>query len=139
MSKATREEMKLEALRLMKLLNMGDEVLDRFEQTNVPYLSYSAKGSARAFYEDEMEVIADAEERYDQEIMIYHVIRNKAFGEDMLTMLYVSQEKDEWSGNFTQLNDGSFLTYAYVESPMEDGVGSVVIAPAEGPGIVRIG
>ena len=139
MSKATRDEMKLEALRCMKLLNMGEEVLKWFEKDSIPYLSYSAKGEARAFSDNEMEVIADAEERYDGEIMIYHVIRNKVFGEDMLTMLYVSQEKDEWSGNFTKLEDGSFLTYAYVDSVIEDGVGSVIIAPAEGPGVVRVG
>ncbi len=139
MAKATRDEMKLEALRCMKLLNMGGEVLEQFEKDRIPYLSYSAKGRARAFCGDEMEMIVDAEDRYDREIMIYHVIHNKVFGEDMFTMLYVSQEKDEWKGNFTKLENGSFLTYAYMESTMEDGVGSVVIAPAEGPGVVRVG
>ena len=136
MAKATRDEMKLEALRYMKQLHLSDEMLREFAVHGTVYLSGSPDDVCEVFNES---VIEKIQEEYEQDVMVYHVIRSQVFGEEMLTMLTVSQEKDEWDGYFTDLGNGSFLTYAHVQSDMEDGISSVVIAPAEGGGILRIG
>ena len=136
MAKATRDEMKLEALRYMKQLHLSDEMLREFA---VHGTVYAYNGLSTEYEVFDKSVIEKIQEEYEQDVMVYHVIRSQVFGEEMLTMLTVSQEKEEWDGYFTDLGNGGFLTYAHVQSDMEDGISSVVIAPAEGGGILRIG
>jgi len=72
-------------------------------------------------------------------ILIYHLIETCVFGVRTHTMLLIPLDKEEWDGHLTERGNGSFLTYAHVDSPLEEGIGSVVITPAEGPGVVRQG
>ena len=139
MAKATRAQMRQEALRLLRQLEMGEEICRDWEQRGLPWLSHGADGAARPFGEEETEVIRRVEEEYDGEILVCHVIRCRVFGIPMLTMLTVPQETEAWEDHLIPLGEGRFLTCAYVDSEMESGIGSVVIATAGGPGVVRAG
>ena len=135
--RATKEEMRQEAERYMKQLQMSEEIIQAFTEKAILYVSYNDNGDAVEFSEDELDMVKRVEEEY--EVMVYHVLRNIIFGIEMTTMLTVSSAKEDWKyGYLSQLDSGEFLTYAYVESYLESGIGSVVLAVTEGDGIKRV-
>ena len=134
--KATKEEMRQEAERYMKQLQMSEEIIQAFTEKAILYVSYNDNGDAVEFSEDELDMVKRVEEEY--EVMVYHVLRNIIFGIEMTTMLTVSNAKEDWTGYLTQLDNGEFLTYAYVKSELERGLGSIVLAAAAGDGIKRV-
>lgn len=134
--KATREQMKQEALARMKLLNLHPNVVNEFR--NEDNLNYS-EGTLGILYwaTDEMKQIVESFEKRTG-YTVYHLIdnNNEEIGH-MLTLLYVSTEMEEWTYDRRDIQDGCPL--AYVENmtyPDCSEFGSVGVRPANG-GVVR--
>lgn len=134
--KATREQMKQEALARMKLLNLHPNVVNEFRNENK--LNYS-EGTLGILYwaTDEMKQIVESFEKKTG-YTVYHLIDNNSeeIGH-MLTLLYVSTEMEEWTYDRRDIQDGCPL--AYVENmtyPDCSEFGSVGARPANG-GVVR--
>ena len=134
--KATKEQMKQEALFRMKLLNLHPNVVNEFQ--NEDKLNYS-EGTLGILYwaTDEMKQIVESFEKKTG-YTVYHLIDNNSeeIGH-MLTLLYVSTEMEEWTYDRRDIRDGCPL--AYVENmtyPDCSEFGSVGVRPANG-GVVR--
>lgn len=134
--KATKEQMKQEALARLKLLNLHPNVVNEFQ--NEGKLNYS-QGTLGILYwaTDEMKQIVEIFEKKTG-YTVYHLIDNysELIGH-MLTLLYVSTERDEWTYDRHDIQDGCPL--AYVENmtyPDCSEFGSVGVRPANG-GVVR--
>lgn len=134
--KATKEQIKQEAVARMKLLNLHPNVINEFQ--NEGKLNYS-EGTLGILYwaTDEMKQIVESFENKTG-YTVYHLIDNNSelIGH-MLTLLYVSTERDEWTYDRRDiLND---CPLAYVENmtyPDCSEFGSVGVRPANG-GVVR--
>ena len=134
--KATKEQMKQEALARMKLLNLHPNVVNEFQNENK--LNYS-EGALGILYwaTDEMKQIVESFEKKTG-YTVYHLIDNNSeeIGH-MLTLLYISTEMEEWTYDRRDIQDGCPL--AYVENmtyPDCSEFGSVGVRPANG-GVVR--
>ena len=134
--KATREQMKQEALARMKLLNLHPNVVNEFR--NEDKLNYS-EGTLGILYwaTDEMKQIVESFEKKTG-YTVYHLIDNNSeeIGH-MLTLLYVSTEMEEWTYDRRDIQDGCPLAYVKnMTYPDCSEFGSVGVRPANG-GVVR--
>lgn len=134
--KATKEQMKQEALFRMKLLNLHPNVVNEFQ--NEDKLNYS-EGTLGILYwaTDEMKQFVESFEKKTG-YTVYHLIDNNSeeIGH-MLTLLYISTEMEEWTYDRWDIQHGCLL--AYVENmtyPDCSEFGSVGVRPANG-GVVR--
>lgn len=132
--KATKEQMKQEALARMKLLKLYSVLLEDFEDGKISY-SEGEFGRLYRVKRKVEEVIQKFENRTGY--LVYHVINNDTSIGHMLTLLYVSTEMDEWAVDKRDLQEGCPL--AYVENityPDCSEFGSVGVKPFNG-GVVR--
>ena len=132
--KATKEQMKQEALARMKLLKLYSVLLEDFEDGKISY-SEGEFGRLYRVKRKVEEVVQKFENRTGY--LVYHVINNDTSIGHMLTLLYVSTEMDEWAADKQDLQEGCPL--AYVENmtyPDCSEFGSVGVRPANG-GVVR--
>ena len=104
-------EKKQEALKRMRILRLHENAIAEFSQEGK--LNLSEGGGILFWLNDEQEkAVRRIEQKYN--ILVYHVIRNfTSFGE-LLTMLYVSNDSEEWESDREDLKDG--YTCAYVEN-----------------------
>lgn len=133
--KATKEQMKQEALARMKLLDLQYNVVRDFEAKEEIYYSLGTLGLLYLAFGGVVEVVQKFENQTGY--LVYHVIDNDTNLGHMLTLLYVSTEMDEWSADKRDLQGGYPL--AYVENmtyPDCSEFGSVGVRPANG-GVVR--
>ena len=92
--KITREEKKAEAIRRMKMLEIFPETVRQFEKQNLVSISEPPLG---AFYwcdEEQRKIINQIEEEYN--LLVYMGIMSYTEFGQMLSLLYVSDHKDEW-------------------------------------------
>ncbi len=134
--KATKEQMKQEALARMKLLDLYPYTVRRFDEEGLIYCSWGVSGGALFLLTDE---IREVVEKFENQTgyLVYYVIENHTSIGHMLTLLYVSTEMDEWPAHKQDLQDGCPL--AYVENltyPDCSEFGSVGVKPFNG-GVVR--
>ena len=132
--KATKEQMKQEALARMKLLKLYSVLLEDFEDREISY-SEGEFGRLYRVKRKVEEVVQKFENRTGY--LVYHVINNDTSIGHMLTLLYVSTEMDEWAADKQDLQEGCPL--AYVENltyPDCSEFGSVGVKPFNG-GVVR--
>lgn len=132
--KATKEQMKQEALARMKLLKLYSVLLEDFEDRKISY-SEGEFGRLYRVKRKVEEVVQKFENRTGY--LVYHVINNDTSIGHMLTLLYVSTEMDEWAADKQDLQEGCPL--AYVENltyPDCSEFGSVGVKPFNG-GVVR--
>lgn len=134
--KATKEQMKQEALVRMKLLKLHPNVIKEFKEEDK--LNYSMGIHGILYWAtDEMKQIVESFEKKTG-YTVYHLIdnNNEEIGR-MLTLLYVSTEMEEWIYDRWDIQHGCLL--AYVENmtyPDCSEFGSVGVRPANG-GVVR--
>ena len=110
--KATKEQMKQEALARMKLLGLQYNVIRDFEAKETVYYSLGALGLLYLAFGEVVKVVQKFENQTGY--LVYHVIDNNTSIGRMLTLLYVSTEMDEWAADKQDLQEGCPL--AYVEN-----------------------
>jgi len=134
---ATANEMKQEAVRRMRLLKLGEDVVRDFEQDNQVSLSQEFTGEIMLFFPDSglEELIAGFQREY--ECLVYHVILNEIPGMgEICSLLFVSPTSSAWEGEREWLSANG-LVYAYVSSDMETGICEIGVMPS-GRGLSRI-
>lgn len=133
--KATKEQMKQEALARMKLLDLQHNVVKDFETKGKIYYSWGCLGILYLAMDGVVEVVQKFENQTGY--LVYHTMDNITELGHMLTLLYVSTEMDEWAADKQDLQEGCPL--AYVENltyPDCSEFGSVGVKPFNG-GVVR--
>lgn len=112
--KATREEQKAEALVRMKMLKLHPNPIREFEASGKLNLSESY-GALYWLDDAQKKRVADFEK--NSGAMVYHVIRSYTSIGEMLALLYVSSDKDEWEADRQDLaicDSGSVYPLVYV-------------------------
>lgn len=138
----TREKQKQEAIKRMKILKMLPSVIEDFETKDIVFYSETFSRDFQGILywisnkEEFVEVIKDFETKH--KALVYHAtLGHYEFG-TCLSLLYVSNDKDEWT---TDRNDLSAnVAYAYVHNfdvPEFSEFGTIGLKPVNG-GIVRI-
>ncbi len=106
--KVTIEEKKKEALERMKMLNLYPNVIREFEKENILNMSESI-GYLYWLTDEQQQYVSEFESEHDY--LVYHVIHSfTEFGE-LLTFLYVSDDKEEWGFDRADLKDGYACAY----------------------------
>ena len=106
--KVTIEEKKKEALERMKMLNLYPNIIREFEKENILNMSESI-GYLYWLTDEQQQYVSEFESEHDS--LVYHVIHSfTEFGE-LLTFLYVSDDKEEWGFDRADLKDGYACAY----------------------------
>ena len=124
---------KKEAIERMKILGLHPNVIKDFKQG---ILNYSEKGILFWVNDEWKKYIENFEQEYN--CLVYHIIHNQTEFGELLTMLYVSDDKEEWSRDRQDLKE--CCAYAYVENiddPYCSEIGYVAIKPLFG-GVIRL-
>lgn len=110
--KATKEQMKQEALDRMKLLKLHPNVIKEFKEEDK--LNYSMGIHGILYWATDE--IGEVVQKFGNQTgyLVYHVIHNNTEIGRMLTLLYVSTEMEEWNADKQDLREGCPL--AYVEN-----------------------
>ena len=142
-----KEKQKLEALERLKILQkeymLHKNVLDEFKKDKTIYYSENFGG----FYSgilywlhnrtDFVNIVKEIEEK--RNIYVYHCILNHYRDVDVLSMLYVSADKEFWEDEKNQLKDDGYVgAYLYNFYTIEDnGFGNILITGVNG-GLDRV-
>lgn len=131
----TKEEMKDEALKRMKMLKMLSQPIKEFKNENK--LNLSERCGILYWLDDEQEkMVRDWEEKTGN--LVYHVVHNYTNFGEMYTFLYVSKYKDEWEMDNADLKDGIPICYVMnKDMPDCSEYGAASIKPAIG-GVMRV-
>lgn len=112
--KATREEQKIEALERMRRWGIIYDAIQQFK--NEDRVMRSEGGILYWLNEEQEKAVKEFEEEYGA--LVYAVIwNNTEFGE-LLSMLYVGNEKDYWDQDKEDMKDG--YAYAYVKNVTDE-------------------
>lgn len=133
--KATKDQMKQEALVRMKLLKLHPNAIKEFKEEDKLNYSDGILGILYWATDEIGEVVQKFENQTGY--LVYHVIDNNTEIGRMLTLLYVSTEMEEWVADKRDIRDGCPL--AYVENlthPDCSEFGSVGVKSLNG-GLVR--
>lgn len=131
--KATKEEMKQEALVRMNILKLYPDVVREF--TTEEKLNYSARGILYRLNDELRERVKDFEATYG--FLVYHVIDDQTEIGRLLTLLYISTEKEEWLTDQQDLRDGCPMAYVInCDCDAFSEFGTVGVKPING-GVVR--
>ncbi len=132
--KITIEEKKQEAIERMKSLKLYPNIIKEFEKENIVNMSENG-GFLYWLTDEQKEIVSEFEQEND--VLVYHFIHNFTEIGEMLTFLYVSDEKEEWEYDREDLKAG--CACAYVKNLSDDYLsefGGVCIEPRIG-GLVR--
>lgn len=131
-----KEERFIEAIERMKLLKLDKGCIEAFVKGKV----WESEGFG-ALYEltDEEQKIVDKFEKEHEGCLVYHMIHNLfEFGE-CYSMLYVSNDKEEWEQDKQDIKEGYIMAYVEnIDTPYFSEFGTIAIKPSFG-GLVRIG
>lgn len=132
--KITLEKKKIEAIQRMKTLKMHENPIREFEKDSV--LNKSKHGGILYWLDDkEKELVKKFEQKYNA--VVYHVIHNYTDYGEMLSILYVSDEKDEWEYDREDLQSGYACAYVInLDDDFCSEFGSIGVRPQFG-GLVR--
>lgn len=149
----TKEEMRAEGVKRMKLLNMIPQTIKEFEHgEHINYserVRFGSKTQSGILYwlDDNMtERVKAFEKKYNS--MVYHAIHSFTNFGEMLALLYVSSDVEEWEDDVSDLKEKVedykgikfYNPFAYVINMTDEDCsefGRIGIVPANG-GIERI-
>lgn len=107
--KATREQMKEEAIKRMKMLGIYPPTIKEFEQEDKLNVS---RGGFLYWLDDEYKAkVAEFEEKYG--VLVFAVIENNMEFGKLLSILYVSTYQDEWERDRLGLKSGEVFAYVF--------------------------
>lgn len=134
MSEITRGQMKTEAVKRMRALDIMGRTREEFRRSSK--VNKSERGILYWLDDDESAKVAEIEEKYN--VLVYHVIKSVTAMGTMYSMLYVSEHDDEWEYDWNDLREGYAVAYVYNEDmPDCSEFGTIGIRPAFG-GVLRV-
>ena len=141
--KATKQEQKQEAVARMEKLQLSPNVIKDFIKTGRLYYSERLNKTFNAvlYWLDNNEEWTKKVQEFEEEneAVVYHAqLTHFEFG-DLLSLLFVGSEKDEWEYDRQDLENGQALAMVFNvngSDDMNDEMGYIGIAPSMG-GIAR--
>jgi hypothetical protein len=135
--KVSRENKKAEAIKRMKALDIYTEAIKQFKNEDIIMVSEPPLGGLYWLNEEEKKVVADFEAEYNA--LVYMVVRsNTEFGL-LDSLLYVSDEQEEWEMDWEDIPDRYLMAYVVNRDyPDYSEFGSIAVKSVGG-GLVRIG
>lgn len=106
--KVTKEEMKTEAMKRMKLLDLPETVLRLFEERNMVVCSSDFFGYV-ILSPRQKHAIRDFEKKYDA--LVYLVVQVFSPMGEMDSLLFISKDQNEWDMDHESIKDGYLFTY----------------------------
>lgn len=136
-----RERQKEEAIKRMKTLGLMSNVIKDFEKNNKVYYSERQNAFFNAilyWIDNEPEFIKTVKQfEKKHNALVYHCQLTHLECGDVLSLLYVSTNENEWQQDKEQLTQG--IAYAYVKnlkSDYDSEFGSIGVRPSMG-GVLR--
>lgn len=137
-------QMKNEALKRMKKLNLMKEVIKSYKEGGENSLYYSERINkmmpAVLYWVDNNKKYVDAVKDFEKKYggLVYHcILTHTEFG-DLLDMLYVCKTKNEWVQDNIDLLDRYVFVYSYNIDECNGEFGTIAVRPVMG-GLERIG
>ena len=137
-----KERQKQEALKRMGMLHIMKEVIDDFKQNNKLYYSERQNSffNATLYWVDNNPAWADLIKRFELKngVLVYHCqLTHTEFG-DLLSLLYVAKDEDEWSQERKDIETGEvFVKVVNLNEDLFSEYGYIGIKPSMG-GITRV-
>ena len=117
----------------MKALGIIDDTIQQFEQADL--VSYSLRGGNYWLDNSFKQLVAEFEEKHDY-LVYYAILSYTAIGK-MLSLFYVSNREEEWSGDWKELNEGFQMSYVFnLDIPEYSEFGLIGFKPIFG-GLIR--
>lgn len=125
-----REAMKAEAIKRMKMLKLHENAIKEFEEESKLNLSEFG-GILYWLNEEQKEFVSKVEE--DKNILVYHIIHSHTEFGELLSMLYVTSDQEEWEFDREYLKEGYPIAYvANLSAPECSEFGSIGVQPCIG-------
>ena len=106
------EEVRKEAIKRMKLLELKDEVIHEFKDNNILYVS-NLGGNLAITDIEQKQLIRELEE--DKNILIYHLIHQTTQNRDVIYCLFIDTNKENWEADKEDLKNQFALTICYTK------------------------
>lgn len=133
---------KEEALQRMRILNLSDVVIKDFETLNKIYYSerFNKVFDGILYWVDNDPKFVELVKQFEDEhsVLVYHChLGHYSFG-DCLTLLFVSENQEEWIQDQQDLKNKTAFVYVYnLDDPMSSEFGTIGIVGKNG-GVSRI-
>lgn len=135
-SPPTREEMKAEAIKRLKLLNLGPEIVREFEETGEIYSCIGYDGHpvpADPILKEQLKKLET-----ENGFMVFLNIRSEMLYCSMDSLLIVSKYREDWEPELTDIEDGYAMTYTVNQTHPEcSEMGSIGFRHTKSGGIIR--
>ena len=110
-----KERQKQEAITRMEMLGLYEEVIRDFAQTGRLYYSERSPFCGVLFWLDEkpewMKLVREFEKEYNA--VVYHATSERTEFGDLLSLLYVSAQEDEWDMDYDDIDRMKVTHVAY--------------------------
>lgn len=125
---------KEEAVKRMSELKIIEDTIEQFEQENL--VSYSLNGG-NYWLDNSMKKLVNKFEENNGYLVYFAILSYTHIGR-MLSLLYVSKQEEEWSGDWQELKQGYQMAYVYnLDTPEYSEFGLIGIRPIFG-GLIRV-
>ncbi len=133
LEKASKEEMKEEALKRLDLLKINRNVIQEFKEENILNKSEGILGSLYWLNEKEEEMVEKYEKRWN--VVVYHIILTNTINNGKIyDLLFISDEKQYWLEERMRLKAGYVLSHTYSQFSES---GDILVENRNG-GLVRV-
>ena len=133
LEKASKEEMKEEALERLNLLKINKNVIKEFKEKNILNKSEGILGSLYWLDEKEEEMVRKYEQRWN--VVVYHIILTNTINNGKIyDLLFISDEKQYWLEERLRLKAGYVLSHTYSQFSES---GDILVKSRKG-GLVRV-
>lgn len=110
LEKASKEEMKEEALERLKLLGIHKNVIKEFKEENILNKSEGILGSLYWLNEEEEEMVRKDEKNWN--VLVYHIILTNTINNGKIyDLLFITEEKQYWLEERVRLKAGYVLSH----------------------------
>lgn len=108
-------EVKDEAIKRMKLLQLHPNIIKEFQAENKLNRSEFGKGILYWLTDDEQQIVNEFQNEHEG-YLVYHIIKTETvdFG-TVYDLLYVTPYEDEWSSEREELKDNWIYSYTVTE------------------------
>lgn len=138
MNKPLSEMQMEEAIKRMKLLELCDDILQRFKEGEVTICELLPDENCQKYDEEIRRAMRQFEE--SQNCLVYVIVRVNTPDVVMDSMLYVSSYPEEWELDRSDLKHGFPLTYTVNHSDTAlSEFGSIVLRKSGNGSLIRIG
>jgi len=128
----SREIKKQEAIKRMKMMRLMPNIIEEFEKDDIVH--YSEWRGVLYWVSNKpkwVEYIKDFEEQYN--CLVYHAEFSSLVFGDCLSLLYVSDYKDEWCMDVAAIKQGYPIAYVWnIDDPICSEFGSISLVPMNG-------